>query len=901
MKYSKPRLEVLETRHLLSVDLVVDFNLAPQSGAPSHLTEFQDQVFFFAQGNRDTVELWKTGGEPDNTEVVAELPPTAQGNVRPPIAPLVHGSEMFFILGDQLYKSDGTEVVSVSAGGNLGSVTEDASWLVLDDTIFLWTPDTQRLLAMDGNGDLQLLYSPVASSESGQYRSSPIVAFQDEVYFSVRQGSQADLWRSDGTTAGTVKVADFRGETTLAGVAGDALIIHNVATIWAVDGTSVTSLFSEANTRLISPVIDGYVYFSGLSLEHGIEVWRTNGQDVELFADIVPGPASSHPTRLQSFGDGFLVDAQSGVDFGEAFWFTDGTRDATDLIFEGRRVDCCGFSSRVVGDEFYFFASDLQAWKTDGSIAGTQPVPDDSPLARRSTTGEAVQLGARTIFNGYSDEVGQEIWSTEGEQFWLLADTRTGTLGSRPLLEANGDDLWVSQVPLGDGSTPAAGLTRISAGKVTSLVGPDYGIYEVVPSNDGQQVFVLRGDEGVHDLYLVTGDQLRHLHGARIESYTPLGDRRLAFTTVDHGNDTVDVWVSDGTVEGTEKVADSIDDIPYQQVGVVAVGQETLFFLRESRERGTELWKVTLGQPPQLVKQLHSERGVHFMRLFASGDRVLATIGDRTSSMERSFPVWASDGTAAGTQLVFRTDRRLRSQILQVNGSALFETLVDGEPGIFRVANTSEGQVVQNLASVSIWEQWFPFEPGLASTIGDVAVVGTSRGYFVAFTDEFGREIWTTDGTPAGTRLVRDLAPGPEHTYFPSALGIDGDQLYFTAIEPNGGGVEMWTSDGSQEGTYRIAADLPRSISQLTPVGDTLFFTADDALVGEEVFSIAIPERPLVGDLDANGVVDYEDFLILASNFGRELARPTAGDVDGDQSVGFADFLILAANFGNAL
>jgi len=54
------------------------------------------------------------------------------------------------------------------------------------------------------------------------------------------------------------------------------------------------------------------------------------------------------------------------------------------------------------------------------------------------------------------------------------------------------------------------------------------------------------------------------------------------------------------------------------------------------------------------------------------------------------------------------------------------------------------------------------------------------------------------------------------------------------------------------------------------------------------------------GDIDLDGVVNFDDFLILAANFGtRENAKRDEGDFNFDGAIDFADFLVLAANFGD--
>ena len=55
-----------------------------------------------------------------------------------------------------------------------------------------------------------------------------------------------------------------------------------------------------------------------------------------------------------------------------------------------------------------------------------------------------------------------------------------------------------------------------------------------------------------------------------------------------------------------------------------------------------------------------------------------------------------------------------------------------------------------------------------------------------------------------------------------------------------------------------------------------------------------------MGDVDGNGEVAFNDFLILAQNFGQTVADHTSGDIDCNGEVTFNDFLILAQNFGQS-
>lgn len=64
-------------------------------------------------------------------------------------------------------------------------------------------------------------------------------------------------------------------------------------------------------------------------------------------------------------------------------------------------------------------------------------------------------------------------------------------------------------------------------------------------------------------------------------------------------------------------------------------------------------------------------------------------------------------------------------------------------------------------------------------------------------------------------------------------------------------------------------------------------------------FSASLTGQPtLPGDLNQDGRVLFDDFLILANNLRKTAANSTEGDLNDDEAVTLADFLILAANFG---
>lgn len=88
--------------------------------------------------------------------------------------------------------------------------------------------------------------------------------------------------------------------------------------------------------------------------------------------------------------------------------------------------------------------------------------------------------------------------------------------------------------------------------------------------------------------------------------------------------------------------------------------------------------------------------------------------------------------------------------------------------------------------------------PQQLTTVGDTV-------FFSATDGVHGRELWATDGTPAGTRLVRDIRTGTAGST-PRSLTRVGELLYFSA-DDGSRGRELWVSDGTRQGT-RLVRDL---------------------------------------------------------------------------------------------
>ena len=88
-----------------------------------------------------------------------------------------------------------------------------------------------------------------------------------------------------------------------------------------------------------------------------------------------------------------------------------------------------------------------------------------------------------------------------------------------------------------------------------------------------------------------------------------------------------------------------------------------------------------------------------------------------------------------------------------------------------------------------------PAQRSVAPSMRQTYTPLSGRLYFFAQDHEHHRELWRSDGTAAGTVLVKDIHPGPEHSH-PQGLTEASGTLFFWA-DDGIHGYELWKSDGT--------------------------------------------------------------------------------------------------------
>ncbi len=214
-------------------------------------------------------------------------------------------------------------------------------------------------------------------------------------------------------------------------------------------------------------------------------------------------------------------------------------------------------------------------------------------------------------------------------------------------------------------------------------------------------------------------DYAYHAGGSDPGPITAAGDR-FYFSAYDgiYGRE---LWVSDGSLEGTRQVKDIRTGISSSSPTLLTVLSDTLYFQACDDAGGCELW-TTDGTPQGTIrlKDIYpGVRGSSPQFLTVLNSLIYFAAEDDTHGRE----LWRTDGTPDGTQMV-----------------------VDTVPGLASGA---------------------PY---------DLAVMNDTL-YFRLNDGVHGLELLRSDGTPAGTNMVKDI--GPNGNSYPAHMTVFAGRLVF--------------------------------------------------------------------------------------------------------------------------
>jgi ELWxxDGT repeat protein len=371
------------------------------------------------------------------------------------------------------------------------------------------------------------------------------------VYFAASTGvslTNRELWRSDGTDAGTTLVKDINPVVNASGNPSGMIVFNN-------------ALFFNAN--------DGV---------NGTELWTSDGTSAGtvMLKDIVSGANSSQPANFTLFNNALYFTVTNNADSKKsALWKTDGTSGGTVLVKDINTITQTADIGRlkVSSTKLFFWAitdaEGREPWVSDGTTAGTNLIKD--------------------IFTGSTGSPGPTVdydFTPDGNGTVYFKAAGNTALTDRELWKSDGTALGtvlVKDIYPGTNTSELDGGTKLMLNGILYFSATDPNLGKELWRSDGTAV----GTYMVKDIYpgaFLSSEAF--IIGAAgntifLQATTPTYLREL--------------WKSDGTDAGTSLVKDIYPGLssgtPGNNSSAFSVGNSLLFQATTS-STGIELWKT---------------------------------------------------------------------------------------------------------------------------------------------------------------------------------------------------------------------------------------------------------------------------------------------------------------------
>jgi ELWxxDGT repeat protein len=829
-----------------------------------------DGIVYFAAGDGydsygegpNGTELWRSDGTPAGTYLLKDIYPGP--NNANPNGLQVYDGALYFLADDGahgpgLWRTDGTatgteRVVATGVSGRaVGFTRLGSAWL------FLFASDYGTDLWRVGSDGAQSIARLNASSYLDPYDALFVAGDHVAFFIALDEQPGIKLWQTDGTSAGTGVIGaaagiDFSPPSELVTVGDTAYFSSSDDTLgtalWRADENGARPVFvfgpwpdGRAPVGL-TVAGEGLLFLASNSGETGWQLWHSDGTAAGTRAiAAVAGPPWS-PQPFIGFAGAYYFGALHQL------WRTDGTVDGTVLL---RANDAAPDDNEVLalanaGDNVFAIIGSGSGgaqglWRSDGTAAGTTLVRDFDPITHYQwdTVADGRVAGNGRFVFPADDGSGIEPWSTDGsaagtaqlaEIGRAATDMFTDYVHAR-FADSNGTLVFVAYDGV-DGSIWKSDASE--AGTVPIASAGWYSTPELWPAGD--RVFVpFTGPEAGYELW-----ELPTLNGPLRFLSDILRGPDSSFPVLLGVLDGELIIAANDGVHGREPWA------PYDQ-GLIAdvvpgPGDSNprepvllngfLYFLG-----GNALWR-TDGTPDGTA--VVADIG-------ANGDAQLIAGGDRLAVLTSGFlgpraVLWFSDGTASGTVRVREfapvSDPALTydssPRPLGFAGPTLLFAAGDDAHGIELWSSDGTATGTRVLADI---------RPGPSASYPDASVSRGDAVLFFADDGVHGREPWISDGTAAGTMLLADVQPGP----LASRNRFEGDQIavgneFVFSASDGSSGLEPWRSDGTAAGTELLQDIAPdarsSSPNNFTISGEHLYFTANDNEHSRELWAVPL-------------------------------------------------------------
>jgi len=830
------------------------FRTSNQSSFPRYGVEAGGNLFFTAGNTQENnIKIWKTDGSNEGTSEVF----TANGIN--PAGPFPQFSNT------EAVKPFGNKVLII---GSVSIQNQDQELWVSDGTAL----GTFRLADINpGNGSSGISNVKVLS-----------IGGQDIAFFSANDGINGqELWKTDGTVAGTVMVKNINDGGGSSNPGGFVQLNNKILFFanngihgnepWVSDGTeNGTFLLKDINPGIANSAnifevppesLNGIGYFQAYNSFNIPELWQSDGTVDGTFS--VGGSSYQYPRNFKIFDNKLYftinntftnllyIDNSSPFPlFVNYFEFGSSVLNARDFTVSGDKLF---FTSTFTNGEcrLYYvltgvgFASLAYSTKDINPSVNNDPFPSDLPKRKfyPIANGGIVFL-ADNLVNGY------ELWYSNGTFFgtFLLRDHVSGSLsGDYSYIKTLGNmlyyivddqngnyDAWQGTINTNTLSYSAVAMNSIN---------PSLGLSNFYPiASMGGQLYFSAYDQNIgYELYKTDGINIslvkdiytneNHDNPQTFSQTAKIGN--TLYFTADNGKNGLEIWKTNGKISGTS-MAFEINKYPAKEnitgynIYFDHYNTSTLFYKLFSDDsklyfaENNSIWVYDGVNTP--IKLLSLNNSFNFSTEFAILNGLVYFVN--------SSKLYKTDGTVAGTELIGLIDNNLPNDSRSIQGLINFDNKlffkgyhsVYGEEIFY--SNGTVGDI-NLLADLITGNNSYSFNEPKFKKVG-------STLFFTHFDPSQGCKLYKTDGNSASTTLLKNFGlngscPSYLTNYKEQLLGFQGYDDTF--------GYELWKSDGTVLGTQMVKDINPSSSSYPLNLGkkfeyayynDFLYFSAND-------------------------------------------------------------------------
>jgi trimeric autotransporter adhesin len=749
-------------------------------------TKLGDYIYFRARTQNNGFELWKTKGDSENTQIVTDIPAGSS-------------SEFTYTTVNVFTESIGDTIVTITNNTrNLRLIKQNGTNEIIN---FYTQVDPIKFK----NGLLLSGYFPNTNPAFYYYKNSQfnyineiqypsnsivldsILYFTGQIYLNSNPytPSSNGIWKSNATATGTNLVVSIPSSTNLGeftNIDNKYIIftksINNNCSIWKLNllDNSTELLFTLGNTGTNNPFIGMKYYTDGTGtffFSHNNNVYKSDGTPT---GTIKINPTNVYVRQAFGFGNGkLLILGWLNNVFGIISY--ENSNFQMFKLLTGSNQDFTNSAKLTNGNLVFARENALgqQIWVSDWTPNGTLMLKDINPNLMISSRFSPIKsYGNFCLFGAKDPEAGFELFRTDGTPngTFLVKDIGTGDNG----LDWNGyysKDIFADSIYLSTNNKFYS--SHVSNPDFKSIDKPNirFFVHGVVED----KMFFSSSSPSVNPG--IFKDYVKNINGEIKQLKGTFGIANFRKKIIENSTDII--YETSVGLLNYHKLQDSISTLTSIPASNSIVFKNYIFYVYNDFNY---LSLIRFNINTKQISTIHSDvlsmsgltilndtlffySGTSLRRFYKTGD------GINFNSVNNDINVW-NKSVKFDSSVIFGGD--LRPEYYSTPYAK----------GLFKYNAVQGLKLIKTLTACWIF---FVFNNVL---------------YFLGSDEVRGEELWRTDGSTAGTYLVKDINVGFGNSSPNNFFELNG-KLYFVA-DDGVHGKEIWVTDGTASGTKLVSS-----------------------------------------------------------------------------------------------